>query len=231
MIETGLGNEALFLLITLLDLAFVLLAWRFGREWVFVTIAVNIILVATFGPKLVPVFGYVTNVTNVCYATIFLATNILNEHFGKSEAYKSVWLGFLGLALFVIMSQFVLDFTAVEDGAASDAMDALFAGTPRVAAASFVAYLIAQNLAVWLYDRIRKWTGSRLIWLRGTISPIVAQFVDSVIFFGLAFGGTVPNEALVAIILIGWAVKAVIALIHAPFIYASYWIAGKRTPI
>lgn len=230
MIETGLGNETLFVLITLLELAFVLVCWRFGRPAVFVAIVVNIILVATFGPKLVAILGYVTNVTNVCYATIFLATNILNEHFGTGEAYKSVWLGFIGLALFVIMGQFVLDFDSVQNGAASEAMDALFSGTPRVAAASFLAYAIAQNFAVWLYDRIRKWTGPRRIWLRAILSPVVGQFMDSVIFFGLAFGGAVANAELAAIILAGWAVKTAIALIHAPVIYASYWVSGKKLP-
>ena len=227
MIQTDLDNETLFFLLTFIDLLLILAAWRFGRVWVYVTIAVNIILVSTFGQLLIKIFGYITNATNVCYAAIFLASNILNEHLGTREAYKSVWLGFLGLFIFVLTGQLILDFTPAHGGLVSDAMTALFAGAPRVAAASFFAYAIAQNFAVWCYDYLRKLTKSRHLWLRHNISAISGQFIDSVIFFGLAFGGLVGNDELIGIILTGWLVKVIVTVIETPFLYASAWIVGK----
>ena len=72
-------NELLFFVVTLIDLAFVLLAWKLGKEWVYVTIIANIILASTFAAKLIPIFGLVTNVSNAFYAAIFIATDPFRE--------------------------------------------------------------------------------------------------------------------------------------------------------
>ena len=223
-----LSNELLFLAVTIIELIFVLLAWRMGKEWVFVVIAVNIVLVSTFAGKLIPIFGFVTNVSNPFYAGIFIATDILAEHHGKRTAYKSIWLGFIGLLLFIVMGQLVLQFSTVTDSqVVSDAMTTLFSAVPRIAAASFIAYLIAQMLDVWIFHKIRERTNGKNLWLRNNISTAVSQFIDSVVFFGLAFGGVVPFPVLINIILTGYAVKLLVAVLDTPVIYLSYLVAGK----
>ncbi len=224
-------NELWFLLVTMLDLFFVLLAWRLGRPWVYVVIVVNIVLVSTFAAKLIPIFGLVTNVSNSFYAAIFIATDILTEHHGKRYGYRSIAMGFVGLVLFVVMGQCVLQFTPIEDSEpVSNAMTTLFNAVPRIAAASFVAYAIAQSFDVWFFHFIHQQTGGRFLWLRNNLSTIVSQLIDSIVFFSLAFGGTVPFATLLNIIATGYLIKLVVAILDTPFIYASYLVIGKPMP-
>lgn len=225
-------NEIWFFIVSVVDLAFVLLAWRLGRGWVHVTIVANVILVSTFAAKLIPIFGLVTNVSNSFYAAIFIATDILTEHGGKREGYRSVWMGFVGLALFVFMSQGVLQFVPHSSSeAVSTAMETLFSGVPRIAAASFVAYAFAQSFDVWLFHYLRFETlWGRWLWMRNTASTITSQLLDSVVFFTLAFVGKVPFSTLLTIIFTGWLVKSLVALIDTPFIYLSYVVIGKKMP-
>jgi uncharacterized integral membrane protein (TIGR00697 family) len=224
------NNEQLFFIVTITDLLFVLLAWKLGKEWVYITIITNIILVTTFAAKLIPIFGLVTNVSNTFYAAIFIATDILTEHHGKKVGYRSIWMGFLGLVLYVFMGQFVLQFAYIQDSEkVASAMEILFNAVPRIAVASFIAYAIAQSLDVWLFHYIGERTKGRYLWLRNNGSTFVSQFVDSVVFFSLAFAGTVPFSVLVNIIFTGYIVKLLVALLDTPIIYLSYKI--KNIPI
>lgn len=224
-------NELLFFVVTLIDLAFVLLAWKLGKEWVYVTIIANIILASTFAAKLIPIFGLVTNVSNAFYAAIFIATDILTEHHGKKIGYKSIWMGFIGLLLFVGMGQFVLHFEYISDSEkVSKAMETLFSAVPRIAAASFIAYAIAQSLDVWLFDFIHEKTGKNKLWFRNNASTFTSQLVDSFIFFTLAFAGTVPSGVLIKIIFTGYLVKLMVAAIDTPCIYLSYIVKGLKMP-
>ncbi len=226
-------NEFWFFVITIVDLAFVLFAWRLGKEWLYLTIVVNVVLVSAFASKLIPIFGFVTNVSNTFYAAIFIATDILSEHHGKKEGYRSVWMGFLGLTLFVFMSQGVLQFEAFADSeTVSDAMNTVFSAVPRIAAASFIAYAIAQTFDVWFFHKLKegRGAGARFLWLRNTASTVSSQLLDSIVFFSLAFAGSVPFNTLINIIVTGWAVKVFVALLDTPFMYLSYPIIGKRVP-
>ncbi|WP_165741708.1 queuosine precursor transporter [Candidatus Thiosymbion oneisti] len=226
-----MSNELLFFIITLVDLAFVLLAWKLGKEWVYITIITNIILVSTFAAKLIPIFGFVTNVSNTFYAAIFIATDILTEHHGKKVGYRSIWMGFIGLVLFVLLGQFVLQFEYIQDSEkVSIAMETLFSAVPRIAAASFIAYAIAQSLDVWLFHFIRERTRGKHLWFRNNGSTLVSQFIDSAVFFSLAFAGSVPFDVLVNIILTGYVVKLMVALLDTPFIYLSYKVKGMAMP-
>lgn len=221
-------NELLFIVITLVDLAIVLLAFRLGKPWLIAIIAINLILVSTFAAKLIIIFGLVTNAANTFYAAIFLATDMLTEHYGKREGYRSVWIGFLCLVTFVILGQLVLLFSHVESTQiVSEAMDTLFGAVPRIAIASLVAYVIAQNFDVWFYHYLHGRTGNKMLWLRNNLSTITSQLLDSIIFFSLAFYGKVPINQLIEIILTGYLVKLIVASVDTPFIYLSYAVKRK----
>jgi len=224
-------NEFWFFTIALLDLAVVLFAWRLGKEWVFVTIVVNIILTNTFAAKLIPIFGLVTDSGNVFYAAVFIATDILTEHHGKRDGYRSVWMGFLSVLLFIVMGQLVLRFTTIGDTQeVASAMGTLFGVVPRIAGASLIAYVISQNFDIWFYHFLHDKIGPQKLWLRNNLSTSTSQFIDSVIFFSLAFAGTVPFSVLLTITFTGYLLKLIVAVLDTPFIYLSYVVKGLKPP-
>lgn len=225
-------NELIFIVTVLVELAFVVLSMRFGKEGLFGFIVANIILVSTFGSQLIEVFGLITNAGNVFYASIFVAANILVEHYGRQVGYRSVWIGFTSLVLFVLMSQFVIRQLPVAGSVdTTQAIRILFSGVPRVALASMIAYLIAQNLNVWIFDQLRRRHGRGKLWLRNIASSTTGQLVDSLIFFSIAFGGLVSQTVLAQTILVGFALKAVIAVASTPVLYISYLMTGPDSDL
>src|SRR5581483_10466155 len=107
-------NELLFITATFLDLSFILLLFRLqGYRALFASVVLNIILVSLFGSKLISIWGFTSNATNVFYACVFFAANIIAEHYGKKQA-NSLIIDTLALYLFtIVMGQFALYFVPV----------------------------------------------------------------------------------------------------------------------
>lgn len=97
------------------------------------------------------------------YPVAFLVTDITNRTLGVRLARSVVIVGFVSA---VIMS--------------------LLLANPRIAVASGTAFLIAQLLDIMIFDRLRRQTW----WKAPVASSIIASFVDTLIFFFLAFVGT-----------------------------------------
>jgi queuosine precursor transporter len=216
-----MSNETLFIVQSLVSLALTLFAFRMGRKWLMALIAVNVVLMNIFVLKQVDLFGMAATGGNVLYASVFLATDLLAEHYGKKAAFKGVMIGFFASIVFLVMTQFILRFTPNSWDFAQGSFETLFTLAPRVVAASMITYLISQNLDIFLFHKIKEKTGNRLLWLRNNGSTFISQFVDSAIFTYLAFYGVPGFEAIWSIILFTWIIKIIVAALDTPFIYLS----------
>ncbi len=56
-----------------------------------------------------------------------------------------------------------------------------------IIAGSLIAFLVGQILDVFIFHRIKAWTGERAVWLRATGSTVISQLVDSYIVIYVAF--------------------------------------------
>jgi queuosine precursor transporter len=223
-----MSNESLFILSALIDIVFVLLAARRGINWLFGTIIINLILIGIFGAKLITVFGFVTNAGNVFYACVFLSTYFLLERYRKQEGLKTIWLGVGFILFFVIMSQLATKFIglALSDDA-NTAILTLFSFSLRITIASIIAYVFAQYVNILVYEWIRVRTHEKFLWLRSNSANILAQLVDSLLFFSIAFFD-LPGPLLVQTILVGWLIKTLVVAIGTPFLYIDSYLERKK---
>ena len=211
-------NEILFILEALVSLSFVLLAFRLGKPYLIGLIAADVILMNIFVVKGMYLFGWAATGGNVLYASIFLATDILCEHWGQKEATRAVRVGFFVSLFFLAMSQFILKFIPADYDIAQGALETLFTLTPRIVLGSMAAYLVSQHLDVWLFHKIKEKTGDKMLWLRNNGSTFVSQLVDSVIFTVIAFAGVYP---LLELIVFTYIIKIIVAVLDTPFIYLA----------
>ena len=218
-------NEILFIGAVIINFLFIAGAMRFGTSGLLVMMTTNIILVSMFAPKLIDVFGLVSNVGNIFYGSVFLITNLILENFGKEDGVKALWLSFTGNILFVTMGQFALRFAGETGSAAvNDALPIVFGSVPRLALASIVAYIIVQYVNIWLYSYLKERFAGRKLWLRHGISISVAQFCDSVIFFAIAFAGILPLGVLIEVMSVGFLFKTVIGCAGTPIMYMGKYL-------
>ena len=217
-----MSNELLWLGFAVLDLSMVLVIFRyFGRVGLFAMIAFNLIICNLQVLKTVEMFGLTMTLGNIVYGSVFLATDLLSEHYGKEEARRGVLIGFVFLVLGTLYMQIALLFTPAPDDWAQPHLAAIFDFLPRVALGSLLAYGVSQLHDVWAFHYWKKKTGGRHLWLRNNASTVVSQLLDSTIFCFVAFAGIFPWEVFWQILVTTYLVKLVVAAFDTPFMYLS----------
>lgn len=216
-------NELLWFGFLIFDLCCTLLIFKlFKKEGLFAIIVANIILCNIQVPKLVELFGFTMTLGNILYGSIFLATDLLSEFYGKKEAKKGVMLGFTFMIFMTIVMQLALLFQPAEGGIEiHNALSSIFSLMPRIALGSMVAYLVSQSHDVWMYLLLKEKTKGAHLWIRNNVSTALSQLIDSVVFCVIAFWGMLEIPILIEIVLTTYFMKLLVSLIDTPFIYAA----------
>ncbi|HTK60043.1 MAG TPA: queuosine precursor transporter [Candidatus Baltobacteraceae bacterium] len=213
-------NEQLFLAKVAVEFLLIYFAYRAGKEWLILTVPVNLILIGVLGAKVIMIFGLTTNATNAIYAAVFLAIQLLVERYGRKEGVRATQVGFAAMVTFAFMAEATQ--LQIGTGSPADAAIAtLFGLVPRIAGASILAFLAAQLVNVELYDSMRARTGRRYLWVRSFMATVAGQLVDSVLFFFLAFSGTMPPDILLETMIIGFLIKTAVGVLGIPLLYAT----------
>ena len=125
------------------------------------------------------------------YPITFLITDLANRAYGKIVARKIVYIGFvIGIALTLFVSTNFSDLISI-----------------RIAIGSGIAFFVAQNLDVQIFDRLRKKTW----YIAPLTSSILGSITDTFLFFSIAFYAT--GISWITLALGDLAVKLLIALI------------------
>jgi len=133
----------------------------------------------------------------ITYPLAFLINDLVNRFYGSATARKVVYVGFaVGVAL-------SLSVESIET---------------RVAVASGTAFLVAQLLDVFIFNRLRegRW------WVAPSVSSAISSVVDTMLFFGIAFAATGLPWQQWAIGDLG--VKWVVAALSV----GVYWLVSQR---
>lgn len=165
----------------------------------------------------------------LCYPITYLITDIIGEIWGRERSNQLVKVGFISqiIATVIIILARYLPFVDVQ---MQDAYVMLLGQNGVFVIGSLAAYLVSQNLDVFIFHRIReKWIakhGSRNggRWLWNNVSTMTSQFFDTAIFitiaFGYGFGWIRDSPAKLICMLIGqYLVKILIAALDTPFFY------------
>jgi len=227
-IETALAsNNFLWIGFTLISLGLTLLVLRFfGKSGLYVIIVALVITANIQVVKTVQLFGLVATLGNVLYASVFFATDILSEIYGKQAARRGVWLGFIGMVLMTLWMQIGLRFIPHASDFSQESLSIIFGLMPRIAAGSMVAYLVSQHHDIWAFLFWKKKTKGRFLWLRNNASTMVSQAIDSTIFCSIAFWGVFDTNIWLQILATTYVLKLIVASIDTPFIY----LAKKLSP-
>jgi len=186
-----------------------------------------VVMAQVFAGKLV-VFGpFIVPGAVVVYGITYLMTDALVEFYGKKEAQKAIYAGFVGSVILVLGIQLLLRWQPAPFFEHQEAFVLVLSNTWRIVVASVISYLISQSMDVWSYSLIKEKTKGKHLWLRNNASTMTSQIVDTVIFIGLAFWGTMPGKELVMMMLGQYSIKFLIALSDTPFLYFMKWVFMK----
>ena len=136
----------------------------------------------------------------IIWPVVFISTDIVNEYFGKKGVKKISYFHDFTYNLCVVIiflstkltpNSYWLDINKTDtDGNPFNinfAYNVIFLQSTGIIVGSVVAFLIAQLLDVFIFQRIKRITKGKFIWLRATGSTLISQLVDSFIVLIMAF--------------------------------------------
>jgi uncharacterized integral membrane protein (TIGR00697 family) len=224
-----LNQELLWITTIAVDLSFAIILFRFfGRQGLYATIIISLLLANLQGPKLTEIFGLQTSMGVILYSSIYFATDLLSERYGKLEATRAVMIGFTVSIIIIVMisiSLIYLPASAPETASLAlsmhEATATLFNFTPRFVLGSLLAYLLSQRFDVWVFHAIKEKTNGRHLWLRNNISTMLSQAIDTIVYGVVVWWGVVDLTTAMQLALAKYLFKILIALLDTPFIYLA----------
>jgi uncharacterized integral membrane protein (TIGR00697 family) len=185
-------------------------------SWFVIVVAVFISALITaniIAVKLVDIFGFVLPAAVIIFPLSYIFGDILTEVYGYSQARRVIWLGFLCNLLVVgaIWVAQILPAASFWDG--QSAYERILGFTPRLLAASFIAYLVGEFANSFVL------ANGRWLWTRTIGSTLVGQGLDSLVFITVAFLGVTPLNALPSIIVTQWLAKTAYEALVTPLTY------------
>jgi len=203
------------------------MSWRFiSCTALFVTclLAAN-----TIAAKLVVVGGLTLTAGIVIFPISYVLGDVLTEVWGYAATRRVIWLGFACNALMVLAIWLGGELPPAPFWRGQGAYEEILGHTPRILAASFVAYLVGEFANAFVLAKLKIATQGRWLWMRTIGSTVVGQALDSVVFVGLAFAGAVPAGALVGIVAAQWFVKVAYETLATPLTYAAVaWLKSRE---
>ena len=224
----------------------------FGAAGIYIFIAVGIIAAnvqvlkaATFAFYAAPI-----PLGTVAFSATYIATDVLTEYYGRAVARKAVWLGFSAMLLMTVMMILAMGYKPMgaEEAQASgmewalpnaEHIAALYMPQATLLIAGLTSYLISQFNDIFVFQKIRQWTGPGQLWARACGSTAVSALVDNTVFSTLAWmvfpwllgqhDQVVDLQTLVFTFILGtyW-IRLFMAFVEAPFMYAARWFLPEE---
>lgn len=173
------------------------------------------------------------------WPVVFITTDIINEYFGKQGVrivtfLASALIAYAFLVIFAVTrltpAQFWLDVNSVDpEGNSFDinfAFNTVYTQGMGIIIGSLTAFLLAQFLDVYIFQKLRKLTGSKMLWLRATGSTLISQLLDSFVVLFIAFYifGKWSIAQVLAVGIINYMYKFTVAIVLTPLLYAAHYL-------
>ncbi len=203
--------------------------------YIFCILASELMGAKTF-PIVTAPFALNASVAIFVLPLVYSINDVVIEVFGVERARSIVRSGLVTVALVLGFSLLATSLPPSARFAATEpAYDRIFGLSARIAAASLIAFFIAEFTDLFVFRKIRERLGKNALWFRSNVSNIASHFLDTVIFMTLAFWAfeRTPGDNIAylwSLILPYWLLKCCMSALTTPFVYIGVrWLKGARS--
>ena len=172
----------------------------------------------------------------VIWPVVFITSDLINEYFGKPGVKRISYLTAALVAYSFIIIFLTMKLPPAQWWLEANNKDAegnyfnmefafnkIFGQGQRIIIGSLGAFLLGQLVDVFVFQQLRKITGTKMLWLRATGSTLVSQLIDSFVVLFIAFYGIFSTSQIIAIGLTNYIYKFVVAILLTPVIYGGHY--------
>ena len=157
---------------------------------------VCLIAANVFETKQIAFFGHSQTAGVIVFPISYIINDVVSEVWGYKRTRLLIWLGFAMNFFFVTVGAFCDWLPGAEYWENQEGFHNVFGLAPRIAAASFIAFLCGSFINAITMSKMKLRDRDKRFPLRAVLSSVFGECVDSLIFFPLALGGIVPAKEL-----------------------------------
>lgn len=151
---------------------------------------------------------------------VFPVSYIINdcvcEVWGFRKARLLIWSGFAMNLIFVAFGALADAIPGAPYWHNDEGFHAIFGLAPRIAAASFVAFLVGSFINAYVMSRMKLSSHGKHFSVRAVVSTLFGETADSLVFFPLALSGVVPAGEMMSLIISQVVLKTLYEIVVLP---------------
>lgn len=179
--------------------------------------------------KLIQVFGVVLPAAVILFPITYIFGDVLTEVYGFKRARLAIWIGFAANLFMVVAFLITIALPYPPFWKGQDAYSMVLGFTPRLVAASLLAYFVGEFANSAFLSKLKLLTQGRWLWTRTIGSTLIGEGVDTLIFITVAFGGLMPINALASMLIAQYIWKVSYEIIATPLTYMIVgWVKRKE---
>jgi len=169
--------------------------------------------------KVVSFWGFSFGAGILFFPISYFFNDVLTEVYGYSRSRKVVWAGFTALIFASVMASVVVSLPPAIGWTHQEAYKIVFGQTPRIVIASLSAFFCGEFANSFVLAKLKIFTEGKLLWTRTIGSTVIGEFVDSIIFYPLAFSGFWPDNLVIKVMMTNYVLKVTWEVVATPITY------------
>ncbi len=169
--------------------------------------------------KLMQIGGVVLPSAVILFPVTYILADVFTEVYGFKKTRLVIWLGFGANAFMSLIFMVAIGLPHPSFFQNQAAYATVLGSTPRILLASLAGYWAGEFSNSIVLSVLKKITAGRFLWTRTIGSTIVGEGLDTVLFIGIAFVGTVPAGALAGMMLAQYLFKVGYEVLFTPITY------------
>jgi uncharacterized integral membrane protein (TIGR00697 family) len=181
--------------------------------------------------RLISVFGIVLPSAVILFPITYILGDVFTEVYGFRKTRIVIWGGFAANLLISLV--FLAALALPVPGFFKDqaAYATVLGMTPRIVAASLVAYWAGEFANSITLSLLKRATRGKYLWTRTISSTVLGQGLDTALFIGIGFAGLVPAGVLLQMMLAQYLFKVGYEVVLTPLTYIVVGAAKKKEGI
>jgi uncharacterized integral membrane protein (TIGR00697 family) len=168
-------------------------------------------------PKMISLpFGMATSAALIVFPLCTIITDILTEVYGFNRARQAIWTVLVCTILFAVFTQIAIALPPAGFWPHQDSYQNIFATSYRISAAGCLAWVVGEFTNSFVVSKMKILQNAALMPVRFIASTVVGQFLDTIVFFVVAFAGIMAWRDLGVAMLSAWLIKVAYEVVALP---------------
>ena len=157
----------------------------------------------------------------ILFPVTYVLGDVITEVFGEKVMMKTVLLSLVSNLIMIVAGVIAVGLPYPATFTAQAHFAYMFTFVPRIVVGSFIGCYCGQYVNARIMTIMKEKTNGKYLFARTIGSTIGGEFVDSLLFIGIGFLGTMPLEVLIGFILTQYVMKVLIEVCLQPLTYSA----------